>query len=242
MDEINKLALEISGCSEVCEAIDKKSHPCHKVVNWQTTQWSPVDSQENFSKFHRPEAWTGNLSSAPIIFLASNPSFNADESYPDWSEDWEEKKILDFATHRFVEEGERNFGAIDSGPNRDKTFLLDGTPSENSVAYWREIRGRVAEILNKETGDVSAHEDFVMTEMVHCKSHKEIGVNEALLHCSKLFMDRIFTLSPASIVIVMGAKPGQQLVKLYSDIPLTGDFGLIKNKIRNEATGPRRQK
>ena len=235
MNEINKLALEISSCTEVLEAIDKNSHPCHKVVDWQNKQWLPLISEVKSSKLHRPEAWTGNLLSAPIIFLASNPSFNADENYPDWSTDWQDEEIIEFATHRFVEEGERTFGAIDSGPNRDKTFLLDGTPSENSVAYWREIRGRVAEILNKETGDVSAHEDFVMTEMVHCKSHKEIGVNEALLHCSKLFMDRIFTLSPASIVIVMGAKPGQQLVKLYSDIP--PDWGFWIDKEQNTQRG-----
>ena len=103
MDNIKKLALEISGCAEVCEAIGKNSHPCHKVVDWQTKQWSPVTSDVQISKFHRPEAWTGNLSSAPIIFLASNPSFNADENYPDWSDDWQEEKILDFAMHRFIE-------------------------------------------------------------------------------------------------------------------------------------------
>ena len=241
MDEINKLALEISSCTDVLEAIDKNSHPCHKVVDWQTKQWSPLISEVKSSKLHRPEAWTGNLLSAPIIFLASNPSFNADENYPDWSTDWQDEEIIEFATHRFVEEGERTFGAIDSGPNRDKTLLLDGTPSENSVAYWREIRGRVAEILQKDSDQVSAHDDFVMTELVHCKSHKEIGVSNALKECAKNFIDRIFENSPASIIIVMGAKPARQFVKLYPEIPRDWGFWIDKEENRQRGYWPKKK-
>jgi hypothetical protein len=235
MDEVKRLALDISSCDEVSMALKDESHPCHDVVKWQADQWhSPVLQIVN-SAMHRPEAWTGDLSSAPIVFLASNPSFNLEENYPDWSENWNEEKISEFATRRFIEEGERAFGAIDSGPNRDRTILRNGRPSADSVAYWREIRGRVGEILGKQVHEVSAHDDFVMTELVHCKSHKEIGVNEALIPCTKKFIERIFRISPASIIIVMGAKPAQQFVKLYPEIP--SDWGFWIDKHSNTQRG-----
>jgi hypothetical protein len=216
--EIEKLALDISSCQEIDLAL-AGNHPCSDVVSWQVQEWDLHISKVESTPLHRPEAWTGDLSEAPIVFLASNPSFNHEENYPDWSGKWSEKEITQFASKRFIAEGERSFGAIDKGLNRDKTYLKDGKPSKNSVAYWREIRGRVAEILNKEVNEVSAHSDFVMTELVHCKSFKEIGVSNALVHCTKKYMERIFNLSPATIVIVMGKKPAEQLVKLYREIP-----------------------
>jgi hypothetical protein len=213
----------IASCSSVHTAISDAKHPCHKVVTWQKTQLIELKDVRTYfdTPAHRPEAWTGDLENAPIIFLASNPSFNPDENYPDWTEAWNGPDIREFATRRFIDEGERSFGAIDSGPNRDKTYLKNNLPSDNSVPYWREIRGRVAELLGKEVDQVSAHSDFVMTELVHCKSFKEIGVSEALQHCTQNYLNDIFRTSPASIVIVMGKKPAEQLVKLFPEIPNT---------------------
>jgi hypothetical protein len=224
MDDVTKLALDISSCCEVSKALTDLNHPCHKVVDWQAKEWSPQVLQIENSRMHRPEAWTGDLSIARIVFLASNPSFNLDESFPNWSNMWSQDQIVDFAKRRFIREGERFFGAIDSGPNRDKTYLESKELSENSVAYWREIRGRVAELLGKDVSEVSAHEDFVMTELVHCKSFKEIGVNESLGKCSSKFLHRIFELSQASHIVVMGKKPAQQLIKLFPEIPNTWGF------------------
>lgn len=213
----------ISSCSSVNKATSDVTHPCHKVVSWQKTQLIELKDVRNYydTPAHRPEAWTGDLDNAPIIFLASNPSFNPEENYPDWTDAWSGEDIRQFATRRFINEGERTFGAIDSGPNRDKTYLKNNQPSDKSVAYWREIRGRVAELLGKQVDQVSAHSDFVMTEMVHCKSFNEIGVSEALEECSSNYLNQIFSISPASIVIVMGKKPAEQLIKLFRGIPDT---------------------
>jgi len=229
MDEVRKLALDISSCCEVSKALTDSTHPCHKVVGWQAKEWNPPVLQIENSRMHRPEAWTGDLGTAQIVFLASNPSFNSDESFPNWSNKWTEDQIAEFATHRFINEGERSFGAIDGGPNRDKTYLESKQLSEKSVAYWREIRGRVAELLSKDITEVSAHEDFVMTELVHCKSIKEIGVNESLSKCSSKYLHAIFELSPASHIVVMGKKPAQQLIKLFPEIPDTWGFWKLEN-------------
>ncbi len=228
---------EIASCSNVHQAISDIKNPCHKIVTWQKTQFIELKDATSYfdSVAHRPEAWTGNLEKAPIIFLASNPSFNIEEAYPDWTESWNDDDVREFMHHRFINEGERDFGAIDSGPNRDKTILKNGELSDRAVAYWREIRGRVAELLNKDVNAVSAHDDFVMTEMVHCKSFNEIGVSEALSFCSMNFFENIFRISPASIVIVMGKKPAELLVKLYPEIPNT--WGAWKDDETQEQRG-----
>jgi hypothetical protein len=48
--------------------------------------------------------------------------------------------------------------------------------------------------------------DYVMTEVVHCKSRREIGVAAASDHCASMHLDRILTLTTAPLVIVLGAK------------------------------------
>ena len=80
MDDAAKLALEISSCNEVANALSDASHPCHGVVSWQAKQWIPTITTIASSDMHRPEAWTGDITKAPIIFLSSNPSFNKHEN------------------------------------------------------------------------------------------------------------------------------------------------------------------
>jgi len=55
MDEVTKLALDISSCSVVSKALTDGSHPCHEVVDWQSKQWNPQVLQITNSQMHRPE-------------------------------------------------------------------------------------------------------------------------------------------------------------------------------------------
>ena len=101
MDEARKLALEIGSCCEVPKALADESHPCHGVVKWQAEQWKPPILQIENSRMHRPEAWTGDIVNAPILFLSSNPSFNAEENYPNWKlGEWGIEKVEDFSVNR----------------------------------------------------------------------------------------------------------------------------------------------
>ncbi len=191
-------------------------------MNWQVDEWKQKVDQIEGSVMHRPEAWTGALDKAKIIFLASNPSFNPNEAFPDYSPNWSEKQILDFATKRFVSTDERGYGAVDA-PNMleaDRVILQNGKVAQGRpVPYWREVRGRVAEILNKDISEVSADHDYVMTELVHCKSFNEIGVPESLAFCNAKWMNRIFLNSPARLVIVMGKKPAEKVLEVIPGIP-----------------------
>lgn len=230
-ENIGKLAWEISNCAEVCAAKSDVSHPCHGVVSWQHKQWQssePSLSDEVITsrKMQRPEAWTGDLANAKILFLASNPSFDADERFPTWDEtgeawpghSWGQEQVVEFATRRFIDAGTRDFGATD-GPtlaDADRTILRDGTLSKR-VNHWGWVRNLAAYILDKSPEDVSAHDDYVMTEMVHCKSTYEAGVPKAISKCSTMWLERMWQNAGAEIVVIAGAKSGEEFARLYGD-------------------------
>jgi hypothetical protein len=52
LNEAHKLALSISSCPEVCKAAVDKTHPCHKVVDWQAKQWEPEVKNVFDSEMH----------------------------------------------------------------------------------------------------------------------------------------------------------------------------------------------
>jgi hypothetical protein len=224
MQDVESIAVGISNCPKVASAFADPGHPCRKVATWQNQKFIGLENVTSpvGTKIHRPEAWTGDLRKAPIVVLASNPSFDPDEAFPDWSGNWSEDAIIQFATDRFGASERRPYGATDGPPlnQADCTFKMDGTRSD-VVLYWRKIRRQIASILGKSPDSVSARDDFVMTELVHCKSQSEFGVPEALRTCTELWMNRIFEHSPAKLLIIMGKKPAVEFLQLFPQIPDT---------------------
>ena len=204
---VEALALEISSCSEIDVALHDKTHPCNQVVTWQKEKWPLKIESIHESPMHRPEAWTGNLSQAPIIFISSNPSFNSEENFPNWQTSlWSRTQILDFAMNRFSENLNRKYGATQSLKlsNCDKTVEKDGKLSKKRVRYWSWVRKLVSFVLDKPETEVSAINDYVMTEIVHCKSEYEQGVISARKKCKDKYLERIVTLSPAKLIFIVG--------------------------------------
>lgn len=212
------LALEIASCSEVQIALNDSSHPCNGVVTWQSKQWIPTIATITNSDMHRPEAWTGDITKAPIIFLSSNPSFNKDENYPSWdSNKWSIEKIIDFALNRFSRQQLRMYGATECGSlkNFDRTVELDGALSKNRVKYWSWVRQLVSHILDKPEDQVSAIDDYVMTEIVHCKSTYEEGVVSARKKCKDKYLERILEFSPAELIFVIGKNAALDMHSIF---------------------------
>ena len=219
MDEVNKLALEIASCCEVPEALKDSSHPCHDVVGWQSKQWSSPILQIENSQMHRPEAWTGDIVNAPILFLSSNPSFNRKENYPNWNNnEWPIEKISDFAVNRFTSNIDRGYGASDklSKDEIDRTIERNGQLS-GKVKYWGWARKMVSFIYDKNIEEVSAHSDYAMTEIVHCKSKKEKGVKQARVICKDKYLERILAISNAKLIIVDGKHACKDMKALFPD-------------------------
>ena len=223
-DRAQALALAIASCEEVCGALDNRNHPCHEVVKWQAGKWDPKIQVVEDSKMHRPEPWTGDLASAPIIFLASNPSFGPDENFPSWESDWTEESIADFGSHRFRTSFKEGYGASD-GPTykqADRYVDLQGEFSRGSVSHWQWVRRFASFVLDKDLDSVSAHSDYVMTELVHCKSPHEEGVDRAMGRCKEKWFDQIMAVSPARLIFIAGVVAAKDFVKLYKDqIPST---------------------
>jgi hypothetical protein len=167
---------------------------------------------------HRPEAWTGDITKAPIIFLSSNPSFNKDENYPSWDlNKWPVEKILDFALNRFSAKQLRMYGATEYGAlkNFDRTIELDGALSKKRVRYWSWVRQLVSHILEKPEDQVSAIDDYVMTEIVHCKSPHEEGVISARKKCKDKYLERILALSPAELIFIVGKNAALDMHSIF---------------------------
>jgi len=226
------LALAISSCSDVCTAISDKNHPCHKVVDWQTDKHGTQITEVLGSKLHRPEPWTGDLDTAKIMFLSSNPSFNPLENYPNWNPNqWSDEDISLFGAERFTMSEERKFGATDSSikAKQDRTIGFSGERL-SKVHHWTWVRRYAAFVLGKEISDTSAISDYVMTELVHCKSPKEDGVVEALSHCAEKWFGEIMEISPASLIFVTGAKAGERVAQIYGE-KIPNDWGSWSSKL-----------
>lgn len=234
------LALEISSCREVSKALKSNSHPCHRVVDWQARQWHKEELSFQGSRMHRPEAWTGDLSVAPIIFLSSNPSFDKKENFPSWEkEKWSDGKVADFGVNRFSLDRTRGFGATESRivDDQDRTVGLDGKLSKK-VSHWQWVRKVAALILEKDLNETSAITDYVMTELVHCKSPHEQGVVQALEMCRQMWLSKILALSPARILVVAGVKAGKDFAKLHESI-IPADWGSWANSTQGRGRWPR---
>jgi len=220
------LALSIASCSEVCSSLADETHPCHTIVSWQADQFEPNIVDIVGSQLQRPEPWTGDLSSAKIVFLSSNPSFDPNENFPNWNrEQWNDESISLFGAERFTISRSRNYGATDSedGSIRDRTIDLQGKLSKE-VSHWRWVRQFAAFTLGKSVSETSARTDYVMTELVHCKSTHEQGVLQSLSHCTDKWFETIMLNSPAKIIFVAGAKAAEAFVaKFGSEIP--NDWG-----------------
>lgn len=227
MDEVAKLALDISSCGEVSNALKDKNHPCHDVVKWQADQWEPPILQISNSKMHRPEAWTGDLVNARILFLSSNPSFDSNENYPDWNlDEWPAEKVEDFATNRFTSDVKRGYGASDNLASHqiDRTIDKQGQLLQK-VTYWNWARSMVAHLHKKELSEVSAHSDYAMTEIVHCKSKSEKGVSKARMKCKDKFLERILEISSADLIFVSGKHACEDIKNVYPG-KFTSEWGL----------------
>lgn len=201
------LALQVARCPSVQPARSNPGHPCHTIVSSQPS---------SDALWQVPEPWAGNLERARIVFLSSNPSISEaavgsegqQEAYP--VGDWPDDQTAEFVIQRF-----QGQWATPDGRFRRR----DGGLSR-PVAFWSRVRSRAGELLGR-TADPAC--DYVMTEVVHCKSRNELGVSGAVGHCSQLHMDAILRATTAPLVVVLGARARDQVTELWKLPDAFGD-------------------
>lgn len=222
-----KLLLKIARCEIAKERVSllirskgekdpSNTHPCDDICKFQYDKIQNAldkdDPKQEVTKamFHVPEPWNGNLKTAEILFVGSNPNINLKEDFPkfeseEWSEDKKNEVVVFFS---------------------DRLNRLDLENDIKNTRYWREIYKYAAWILeatdpswavdkeNEEDKKREIDSRVALTEIVHCKSKDETGVPEATQKCFKKYTKKVieYFLNTTSgsgnkkIVVFVGAK------------------------------------
>ena len=212
--EIEQLALDIARCSELSAAVTDAKHPCHEISHTQVAV--------NGKYRQVPEAWVGNLETAKILVVSSNPTISTPEktgtgevyplagftdlaeSHPDWADD--NVRVIDFQTQRLNQNREKPFVTTGAQSLSEDGLYRGGdraNSTEVSQKYWTAAFGQAIDLLGE---SFSLDSDLCLTEIVHCKSKGEKGVSKAAPLCSQKYFHRILNGSTARLLIVGGAK------------------------------------
>ncbi len=194
---MEKLLYDIANCENIHKVLndDFDSH-CSKIIKSQNN---------DFANFQLPEPWNGDIENAKILFISSNPSISQTEKYPLGS--WADEDIKNFFINRFSKDAE--------WVKEQRNILRkDGTYSKKPVKFWSEI-GKTASILLN-INDPEPGKDYAITEIVHCKSVKEIGVKKAVDTCTSKYLKRILNISSAKVIVCLGAHVLNVLSKLFN--------------------------
>jgi hypothetical protein len=188
---IPKLLFDICNCSNFNEVIQDKDvrNCCSQVVSFQERQ-----GVTNKANFYIPEPWSGDIVNAPILFISSNPGYANGELYP--LHLWNNPIKADYFINRFKDRGNGY-----SWVYKNRLLRRDGIQGK-SVNYWSSIKKRAEELLGREA---IPGKDYCNTELVHCKSTDQIGVNSALSVCTKRFINEKISICGAKIIVGIGS-------------------------------------
>jgi hypothetical protein len=193
---------EIARCPVMIECLSSResASPCAPIVNWQWNHLENLDldaRRKHWKTWHQlPEPWVGHLDKARILFVSSNPSIGG-EVPPDFATAEPPKRVTarrsdDAIIHRFE-------WAFDD-------YMTDGVRhlgEKKAVRYWVSVKRRAEELLPE--GDLRPGWDYALTEVVRCKSRSEKGVASAVEQCVPLYLKRTLELSPAVVIVALGA-------------------------------------
>lgn len=180
----NEIALRIARCSNFAGvATLAEKHPCRKILG--------VQVQQQLRQV--PEPFRGRLR-APILFVASNPSLDPDDD--SLRSDASDTEVIHY------------FSTFPESFPRIR--LLQGGERPNAVRFWSFVRARAAELMSVNRTAIKPGIDFAITEVVHCKSRHEIGVEDARPECGR-FMPEILGASGALVVVALGQHAQQTL-------------------------------
>lgn len=200
---MEKLLEEITNCENIQKTLngnfDSDCKNCEKIIKSQKC--------DNIKNFQLPEPWNGDLENCKILFISSNPSFNLYEEYPLGK--WNKSDVSDFFINRFSNRfPDKNFVR-----NELYTLQINGCYSKNWIRFWAATRSYARYILD--TNSPVPGIDYVMTEIVHCKSVAEKGVQDAMETCANKYLDKIIKISKAKIIICLGGKASNAVKKRY---------------------------
>ena len=179
------LLLSIARCGEFEAAKADCNHPCHKIVS--------IQAQKDYQL---PEPWNGNIESAQILYISSNPSYNPEEIFPNNS--WSNEVIEQFFRNRF------------------QNSYYTKTP------YWTCIKKYTSWIIGIPVDDPTLPDRICIMEIVHCKSLRETGVQSCYKHCVQKWLNAILREFKGQYIVLLGrfAKEFENTIRLTGKEPL----------------------
>ena|SRR5579862_2982698 len=194
MTSASGLLLRIARCENIKVCRAHAGAACHTIVALQ-----PQIPEQ----FQVPEPWSGQIETAPILFLSSNPSISDlsddGEDYPTW--DWSDAQISDFFDNRF--DGGRKSWIVDGIRARTRR----GDLPKQWVRYWASVRQRASELLPDHA--VRPGIDYCLSEVVHCKSEDEVGVESAFPECTNRYLGPMLEAAAAIVIVCLGTYAGR---------------------------------
>lgn len=216
--EERNLLIEIARCPVVQYCLDhpRRDHPCAEIVRSQRAL--------TVADFQVPEPWSGPIGSAPILFVSSNPSISRsdppsdrDEEYPTGFQPiWPDERLVDFFNGRF------GGGREEWIRNGIRCRMKNGEFPRAFVKFWAAAKGRADEAFGR---PAVPGRDYAMTEVVRCKSVREVGVASAACHCPDRYLDRTLRVAGAKLIVGFGKHARNELQSRYqlpTDRPLVG--------------------
>jgi hypothetical protein len=238
---LHDLLLTIARCPIMEAHLEARGdgQPCERVV---LHQWTEVPSEEARKRrwrreHHAPVPWTGHLDQAPILFISSNPNLSSRDlrkpeevpiPEPDARHELLGKRVEDHPSLRKPFRAPKPYWAADEIVDvHENTFDVwvkdDGvTPLSGSssrrrkVPYWEFARDQAQHLIDGRP--LRPGRDYALTEVVHCKSAKEKGVEGALAACASRYLAAVPAASPAGVVVVAGAKAAEAIERVF-DVP-----------------------
>jgi hypothetical protein len=188
---------EIIACPDVNHCLSNKDscrrHPCARIVYSQR--------ETSAEDFQRPEPWSGNLDRSPILFISPRPSIDLMEKFPTLK--WQKDCVSDFFMNRFA-------GEHETWVNDGLCVLRKNNTYGERVQIWDGIGRLAEELLERKT---RFGIDFTLTHVVHCKSTEQNDANQATGRCAEKYLLKIIDNSPAKIIVVLGSKAREQVIK-----------------------------
>lgn len=237
--------LQLKGKKKNCKL--SKICDCWPIVNYQfILDCIPV--------WQCPEPWVGDLESAPVLFLSSNPGINRDEVYPaldktfsSWNTaiytgmDWSNSNdIEDFFVNRFSATVSPTVNSTLAGKYYvdDLKALQTSGKYSKKEPYWRIISKYLYAIsvnLGMDTGICDNTQKLlsrysVLSEIVHCKSNSEFGVKYAVNNCIPNYLNDLLDIfindnDNCKMIVVVGKKAENYLINWVKS--MKSSYGLV---------------
>lgn len=213
--------IEIARCKVLTNALTDPSFstPCRALISYQ--------QRCGYSTHQIPEPWNGNIASAPLLFVASNPAISPDEHYP--TLEWSDAEIVQFFQGRFGDGMPRTRQHAPDEPIRNGIYVrrADGGYDSRWSRFLASIRARAAEL-----GLLRPGTDYAVTEVVHCKSPSESSKQDGAMvanardHCVDLHFEKVLLHAGARVIVFLGDHARRAAVRKLGVNPVEGACAL----------------